>query len=39
MELASRIIEAADLEAAMEICFERKWTDGLPVVPPTRSAI
>jgi hypothetical protein len=39
MELASRIIEAADLEAATEICFERKWTDGLPVVPPTRGAI
>src|SRR6187397_930929 len=39
MELSSRIIEAADLEAAVETCFEKKWTDGLPVVPPTRVAI
>ena len=39
MNLASRIIEAADLEAAVEVCFENKWTDGLPVVPPTRGAI
>ena len=39
MNLASRIVEAADLEAAVEVCFENKWTDGLPVVPPTRGAI
>ena len=39
MELSSRIVEAADLEAAVEICYQRKWTDGLPVVPPTRGAI
>jgi hypothetical protein len=39
LQLASRIYEAHDLEAAVEICFERKWTDGLPVVPPTRAAI
>lgn len=39
MQLASRIVEAADLEAAVELCFENKWTDGLPVVPPTRGAI
>jgi hypothetical protein len=39
MQLASRIVEAADLEAAVELCFENKWTDGLPVVPPTRDAI
>ena len=39
MELSSRIIETADLEAAVETCFEKKWTDGLPVVPPTRGAI
>jgi hypothetical protein len=32
MHLASRIFEAADLEAAVELCFENKWTDGLPVV-------
>ena len=39
MELSSRIVEAADLEAAVEVCYQRKWTDGLPVVPPTRGAI
>src|SRR5688572_8642782 len=39
MQLASTIFEAADLEAAIELCFEKKWTDGLPVVPPTRGAI
>ena len=39
MQLSSRIVEAADLEAAVEICYQQKWTDGLPVVPPTRGAI
>jgi len=39
MELSSRIIEAADLEAAVETCFEKKWTDGLPVVPPTEARV
>lgn len=28
-------VEAADAFAAMETAFERGWTDGLPVVPPT----
>ncbi|HYC49435.1 MAG TPA: hypothetical protein VED01_28490 [Burkholderiales bacterium] len=39
MQLASRIFEAEDLEAAVELCFTNRWTDGLPVVPPTRGAI
>jgi len=39
MQLSSRVFEAADLEAAVEFCYEQKWTDGLPVVPPTRGAI
>ena len=39
MELTSHIYEAADLEAAVELCYQQKWTDGLPVVPPTRGAI
>ena len=39
MQLASRIFEAEDLEAAIELCYQKKWTDGLPVVPPTRGAI
>lgn len=24
-----------NLDDAIELCFERGWTDGLPVVPPT----
>ncbi len=39
MELTSQIFEAADLEASIEFCYQQKWTDGLPVVPPTRGAI
>jgi hypothetical protein len=39
MQLAATIFEAADLEAAAELCFENKWTDGLPVIPPTRGAV
>lgn len=39
MHLSSRIVLAADLEAAVEVCYREKWTDGLPVVPPTRGAI
>lgn len=34
MELRSKRIEATDLLEAIEICFERRWSDGLPVVPP-----
>jgi hypothetical protein len=33
--LASRRIELADLEDEHEALFDRGWTDGLPVVPPT----
>jgi hypothetical protein len=32
--LLSRRHEAPDLRAAMELCYARDWTDGLPVVPP-----
>ncbi|MBI2527750.1 MAG: hypothetical protein HYV93_17425 [Candidatus Rokubacteria bacterium] len=28
-----------DLAQAMELCFEKGWTDGLPVVPPTEAAV
>lgn len=31
----ARKIELAAAEDDMETCFERGWTDGLPVVPPT----
>ena len=33
--LQSRRVELADSEDIMEACFERGWSDGLPVVPPT----
>jgi len=39
VQLASRIFEANDMAAAVEFCFEQKWTDGLPVVPPTPDAV
>ena len=31
----ARKVELAAAEDEMEACFERGWTDGLPVVPPT----
>ncbi len=37
--LASRRIEIAPLEDEMEACFDRGWTDGLPVVPPTEERV
>jgi thiol-disulfide isomerase/thioredoxin len=33
--LSSRRVEVAPLEDEIEACFDRGWTDGLPVVPPT----
>lgn len=39
IELASATFEVSDLEAAIEFCYERNWTDGLPVVPPTGPAV
>ena len=33
--LQSRRIEIGDMEDPVESCFERGWSDGLPVVPPT----
>lgn len=37
--LKSRRIELAPLEDDLESCFERGWTDGLPVVPPTEARV
>ncbi len=34
-KLAARHIKIAPLEDEFESCFERGWSDGLPVVPPT----
>lgn len=35
VSIASRRIEVGDMEDPIESCFERGWSDGLPVVPPT----
>ena len=37
--LRSRRVEIADLEDEMEALFDRGWTDGLPVVPPTEARV
>lgn len=35
IRLASREIDISGADDPMEACFERGWSDGLPVVPPT----
>jgi hypothetical protein len=35
LKLQSREIDIADADDPIEACFERGWSDGLPVVPPT----
>lgn len=37
--LRSRRIDLAALEDEMEAAFDRGWTDGLPVVPPTEARV
>lgn len=37
--LRSRRIELASLEDEMEAAFDRGWSDGLPVVPPTEARV
>jgi hypothetical protein len=37
--LASRRIDIADAEDDIEMMFDRGWTDGLPVVPPTEERV
>ncbi len=37
--LRSRRIELARLEDELEAMFDRGWTDGLPVVPPTEARV
>ncbi|MGD9754211.1 MAG: thioredoxin [Acidimicrobiia bacterium] len=37
--LRARRLELASLEDEMEALFERGWTDGLPVVPPTEARV
>lgn len=38
-EFKSRKIELASREDEMEACFDRGWTDGLPVVAPTENRV
>ena len=38
MNLVSESLSLDDYEQAVELFFQRGWTDGLPVVLPTRSA-
>lgn len=37
--LAARRVELADLEDDAEAAYDRGWTDGLPVVPPTEQRV
>ncbi len=37
--LKSRRLELADLDDEMELMFERGFTDGLPVIPPTEERV
>jgi len=37
--LASRRIEVPPLSDPVETCYERGWSDGLPVVPPTEERV
>ena len=38
-ELLSNRYAVDDLSQAMDLCFEKGWTDGLPVVPPTEARV
>jgi hypothetical protein len=38
-KLKARRVEIASLEDEIEACFERGWSDGLPVVPPTEGRV
>jgi len=38
-QLTSKRYQVNDLPEAMELYFEKGWTDGLPVVPPTEEKI
>jgi hypothetical protein len=39
MQLASNAYDVADIWAAQEFYHTNGWTDGLPIVPPTRGAV
>src|SRR2546423_7697049 len=37
--LTSKRYTVEDTARAIDLCFEKGWTDGLPVVPPTEPAV
>jgi hypothetical protein len=37
--ITSRRIEISRIDDDIEVCFERGWSDGLPVTPPTRERV
>jgi hypothetical protein len=39
VQLASKIYEAGDIASVQELYHSNGWTDGLPIVPPTRAAV
>jgi len=39
MTLRAETIETRDAQDALELFYQKGWTDGLPVVPPTRGSI
>ena len=39
MEFRAEAIDVADYHAAVELFFERGWTDGLAIVPPTEELV
>jgi hypothetical protein len=39
VQLASKTYEADDFSAVQELYHSNGWTDGLPIVPPTRDAV
>ncbi|RPJ44364.1 MAG: thioredoxin, partial [Betaproteobacteria bacterium] len=39
IELKSRTHTVDDLGSAIELCYSKGWTDGLPVIPPTAERI
>jgi hypothetical protein len=38
-DLRARTVEVDDADDPIEFCYEQGWTDGLPVVPPTRDKV
>ena len=39
MQFASRSYSADSISAVQELYHSNGWTDGLPIVPPTREAV